>query len=85
MRDKDEKLFYIGKLQKKISSNLIALLLSSGYSVVSDNQNCDRGKSLCLDINVVSQKSCISKSFSTVLRLHESISSAKGLIIQKFP
>ena len=45
----------IGKLHKKISSNFMALSLSSEYSFLSDIQNCENGKSLCLDNNVVSQ------------------------------
>ena len=57
MRDKDEKLFSHRQVVEKISSNLIALTLSSGYSFSSDIQNCNSDKSLYLDINVVSQES----------------------------
>ena len=85
MRDKNEKLFSHRYVVEKISSNLMALSHSSRYSFLSDIQNCDHGKSLCLDINVVLQESSISDSFSTALRWHTLISPAKELTIQKFP
>jgi len=70
---------------ENIINILTAFSLRDGYLLSSNIQNCASDCILYLDNRVVSQHNPIRHSFSQELRLHEWISSAKGLLIHRFP